>query len=100
MKVEKTPRGFEVATWTDKGGRVCQLQQSSAIDGNGPEGEAAERWNNPGTSFVWLGVAGLGLDTRMHLDRSQVVELVNRLDAWLKNGTFLFANERHSDATH
>jgi hypothetical protein len=92
MRVTKTDRGFEVGTFTDRNGQRCELQQSSAIDGNRPGA-----LSHPGTSFVWLGVGPdvAGYGTRMHLDRAMVVELVNRLDAWLKNGSFLFSNERH-----
>jgi hypothetical protein len=94
MKVERTERGFELATWTDRGGEPCELQQSSALDGNRSEPFADIR---PGSSFVWLGRPGIG--NRMHLDRTQVVELVNRLDAWLKTGSFFFTSERppHGD---
>lgn len=93
MRVTKTDRGFEVGTWTDKSGSACEVQQSSAIDGN----DEAAFSRSPGSSFVWLGKAEQGLCTRMHLDRAMVTELVNRLDAWLKTGSFLFTRERHDD---
>jgi hypothetical protein len=93
VDVTKNERGFQVGRWTDKSGSPCELQQSSAIDGNASEEEFAERVARPGTSFVWLGKEGIG--NRMHLDRSQVTELVNRLNAWLKTGSFLFTREQH-----
>lgn len=46
----KTGRGFRMVEFTDANGHECTLQQSSAI------GDTDEGWNNPGSSFVWLGV--------------------------------------------
>lgn len=46
----RTGRGFKMVEFDDAYGHGCTLQQSSAI------GDTDEGWNNPGSSFVWLGV--------------------------------------------
>lgn len=76
-KLRKTGRGFDIVDFDDANGRMCSLQQSSAI---GDSSDAAEL---PGTSFVWLGRE----DARMHLDREQVSGLVERLQLWLDTGS-------------
>ena len=45
-----TYRGFEIIDFTDANGNKCSLQASSAI------GDSDEAYENPGSSFVWLGV--------------------------------------------
>lgn len=45
-----TPRGFKVVEFEDAYGYECSLQQSSAV---GDDDDAME---NPGSSFVWLGI--------------------------------------------
>lgn len=47
---KKTDRGFTLVQFKDKNGRQCSLQQSSAI------GNYDDSLDNPGSSFVWLGV--------------------------------------------
>lgn len=49
-KSTKTERGFEVIKFKDAYENECSLQQSSAI------GDTDEAFENPGSSFVWLGV--------------------------------------------
>jgi hypothetical protein len=83
MRLTRTPRGYELGEWADASGKACELRQSDAIEVDAPGR------GQPGTTFVWLGRK----PHRMHLDRTQVVELVNRLGAWLKNGSFLFTGE-------
>ncbi|MCR9201769.1 MAG: hypothetical protein NXI04_24245 [Planctomycetaceae bacterium] len=46
----KTGRGFKLVEFTDSYGYECSLQQSSAI------GDTDEATENPGSSFIWLGV--------------------------------------------
>lgn len=72
--VENTDRGFEMIEFEDAYNQRCTLQQSSAIGNR----------NNPGKSFIWLGLA---LD-RMHLNKNQVKKLIRLLDNWLKTGSF------------
>ncbi len=79
MKLSKTERGFELVTFMDGYGALCQLQQSSAID---PETPGA--FDRPGFSYVWLGKADSG---RMHLSREQVIALTARLEQWLASGS-------------
>lgn len=47
---KKTGRGFSLVEFTDAYGNGCSLQQSSAI------GDYDDAMDNPGSSFVWLGV--------------------------------------------
>ena len=47
---KKTGRGFALIEFTDAYGYRCSLQQSSAI------GDDDDAMDNPGSSFVWLGV--------------------------------------------
>lgn len=47
---KKTGRGFELVEFTDAYGCKCSLQQSSAI------GDDDDAMDNPGSSFVWLGI--------------------------------------------
>lgn len=78
MRVEKTGRGFEIIRFKDAYDSECTLQASSAID------DRESAFYFPGTSFVWLGIG----DNRMHLNRKQVRELAERLDNWLRTGSF------------
>lgn len=80
--VTETDRGFERIEFTDRFGEPCRLQQSSAIDGN----LAPESYEQPGSSFVWLGRDAFGQS--LHLDREQVGNLVHHLTQWLKTGSF------------
>ena len=73
-----TNRGFEIVTFDDRAGLACSLQESSAI------GDQEGAYENPGSSFVWLGPG----DNRMHLDRQMVAGLIARLRSWLNEGTF------------
>jgi hypothetical protein len=47
---KKTGRGFALVEFTDAYGYECSLQQSSAISDDN------DAMDNPGSSFVWLGV--------------------------------------------
>lgn len=77
MRVERTPRGFEIIDHPAyvPGHESCRLvQQSSAV------GKYPDAFDRPGTSFLWFG-------DKHHLDREQVAELVDHLNAWLKYGS-------------
>jgi hypothetical protein len=100
FKSSITARDFGVVTFTDHNGVECSIQQSSAI---GPSNDAMDR---PGSSMIWLGcneadpqylVRGKGwmpvqmpkqyiANTRMHLERSHVEELIKVLQTWLDTG--------------
>lgn len=84
MKIEHTPRGFELICFQDRNGEKCSLQQSSIAD-----------YEQPGSTAVWLGcernaqkIDGIEISPRMHLDREQVRELIEHLQSWLNAGTF------------
>ena len=77
--LRRTQRGFEIITFHDHYNQACSLQQSSL---------AFE-------DAIWLGIAG----NRMHLTESQVMDLVERLNAWLLNDdhSFKFYGESSTD---
>jgi len=86
-KVGATERGFELIEFADMYGAKCELQQSSLAE-----------HEEPGTSAVWLGLAGdnapthpkfgTSLGMRMHLDRKQAAALIGHLQSWLRTGSF------------
>ena len=95
----KTNRGFSIIYFKDGNDKECQLQCSSAI------GDYEDSFGRPGTSFVWLGLENADpkilsekgwvsypihkdvlLNTRMHLNREQVENLIDRLNEWLEKG--------------
>ena len=78
----KTEFGFEVMKFIDSRNVNCSLKQASTID------DTVRGWDNPGSSFVWLGV-DTDNDTPMFLNREQVAELIGRLQRWLEAGTFV-----------
>ena len=67
-----TSRNFQYIEFEDYYGTLCQLQQSSLAE-----------YDTPGTSAVWLGVAGMD---RMHLDRERCRWLIEKLTKWLETG--------------
>jgi len=73
MKINKSGRGFEFIDFVDRYGTKCSLQQSSLAD-----------YEKPGYSAIWLG----DNESRMHIDRKQLEELLPHLQAWLDNGSF------------
>lgn len=78
-KISHTGRGFELIEFEDRYGEKCSLQMSSIADNP-----------YPGTSAIWLGCDSLKDEdrTRMHLNRSQVADLILHLQAWLEHGSF------------
>lgn len=63
-------RGFQWIYWKDRNGKNCRLSQSSIV---------------PGMGAIWLGCRA---GDSIHLDRRMVVELIQRLNTWLKTGRF------------
>jgi hypothetical protein len=47
---KKTERGFGAIEFSDAYGTDCSVQQSSAI------GDYEDSFDNPGTSFLWIGI--------------------------------------------
>lgn len=102
--METTNRGFEIVNFSDHNGVECSLQQSSAIDIS-----ASNELDHPGSSLLWLGCNNAEpkyfvpngnpswrpvempetyvANTRMHLNRQQVIELVTHLQTWLETGS-------------
>ena len=89
---KKTERGFQYREFTDGNGVECSVQVSSAY-----RGDNALLWlgcNKPNPRAMvqgagWQSVPlpeGTLCDTRMHLTREQVKELVAVLKVWLKEG--------------
>jgi len=72
----KTNRGFQIIKFDDAYNNACELQQSSAID------DTERGMNNPGSSYVWLGISS----EKMHLHRVHARELIAVLQGWLQNG--------------
>lgn len=111
MKYRKTSRGFELVEFSDTHGNECSVQESSAAtvegDDNGqgflwigiddakPQilATVAERLGLPlptGEVSGWVPYPvhdDVMMTTRMHLNESQVRELVDVLNGWLNNGT-------------
>lgn len=81
MNVIKTGRGFEVIaipTYANEPVDARLLGQSSAI------GDYENSMDQPGSSFLWFG-------NQHHLNREQVSEVVEHLQAWLKTGSLEIA---------
>jgi hypothetical protein len=76
--LERTSRGFQLVEFADANSKKCSLQQSSVID------DTERGYEQPGTSFVWLGIDG----ERMHLHRYHVRELISLLRQWHETGNF------------
>lgn len=76
MKVQRTPRGFEIVEFVDICEKECSIQQSSIVleTGSNPK---------PGTSALWLGTN----DNRMHLDKSLAQQIASLLTLWHDTGT-------------
>ena len=92
MKIEKTPRGFEISEFTDLYGKECSIQKSSLASADA----------------IWLGVDNPGLtvfenekkgkylvvempknfsvSSRMHLNREQIAELLPILQKFVDTG--------------
>lgn len=82
MTESRTGRGFQLVEFNDYIAKPCSLQQSSiAIH------------EPPGSSAVWLGQG----ENRMHLDQTQVEELVRRLQRWLETGRIHLREEADDD---
>ncbi len=69
MEVKKTERGFNIASFKDRYGADCSLQQSSLATEN----------------CIWLGTNGEDGD-RMHLTQKMVEDLLPYLQHFVKTG--------------
>ena len=83
MEYQITDRGFEVVAEKNypKGETERLVQQSSAI------GDYEDSFNFAGSSFLWIG-------SNHHLNREQVGEFKNRLEAWLKTGSLKLVKDK------
>ena len=92
LTINKTNRGFERIEFTDRYGVPCSLQQSSLATEDAIWlgcNDASPRHLVPGQG--WQPVLmpdSYVANTRMHLTREQVAELVPLLQRWLDTGTF------------
>lgn len=73
MKIEHTPRGFEVIYLEDEEKNQLKLVQQSSRVGDYPDS-----WERPGSSALWVG--------ECHLDREQVAEFIAHMACWLATG--------------
>lgn len=81
MEIRRTPRGFEKIEFLDYYNEEAELQQSSVA-----------LTEQPGWGAIWLGQPG----HRMHLEYSQVQELMKHLQAWIDTGSFEIPHETAS----
>lgn len=111
-EAQKTSRGFDLLRFPDANGYECNVQQSSAVDDTergmehpgssflwiGPEdanpkvlhGRAKELGIDTDATCGWVPFPvpdDVSMNTRMHLHRDQVAELVIALQRWLETGT-------------
>jgi len=90
MKIEKTTRNFEIIKFTDEFNVKCSLQKSSLAtedsiwfgcnDANPRVLIKEQGWQPIKMPSEYLA------DTRMHLTREQVAELLPHLEAFVKTG--------------
>lgn len=87
MNLIKTERDFERLECKPYGisnptyAHWCLVQQSSAI------GNYDDSMEKPGSSYLWVG-------NSHHLNREQVQELVEHLQAWLNTGSLSLEKEK------
>lgn len=102
MKKGRTERGFQKGEFKDYYDAECSIQQSSladaeciwlGIDDAAPQIMASDAiklgFPTGGAICGWVPFEipkEVLLSTRMHLERSQVEDLVESLQAWLKTG--------------
>jgi hypothetical protein len=101
MKKSKTNRGFELYEFTDKYGEKCSLQESSiatedciwlGIDDAKPKilaSQAKEFGLETHETTGWIVYPiheEVSLNTRMHISREQVKELISILNTFVKTG--------------
>ena len=96
MIAGKTARGFAVYTFRDGNGEECSLQKSSAAENDfiwlgcddiglkrfmpGKSWEPVPTEDDPVTGVSWIA------NTRMHLTREQVAELIPALQRFVDTG--------------
>ena len=116
--VTKTSRGFEVVAFVDRYGVKCTLQASSLADNDKPgtsavwlgttavepkimASVAARLGLSPASNCGWVPYAvpaEVLMNSRMHLDRTQVAALIGHLQQWLENDTFESEQVPHVDS--
>lgn len=91
MKKDKTSRGFSFISFKDSYGINCSLQKSSSIESKIWLGcdEANMRALIPGKGWTRIDITNLETvsDTRMHLNRKQVLNLLPYLIKFVITGS-------------
>lgn len=86
---KKTERGFERIDFDDLYGVKCSIQESGLATQEaiwfGPD-DPNPRVMNPGKGWQKVEIPGLLCDTRMHLNRKQVSELIPILQKFVETG--------------
>ena len=92
MEIEKTNRGFDIASFTDSYGEVCSLQKSSSafVDNiwlgiSKPTLTVFEN-ESKGKYIVTNMPENFSVNARMHLTREQVAELLPYLQKFVETG--------------
>jgi len=95
MKIEKTNRGFDIASFTDSYGEVCSLQKSSAafvdkiwLGISKPTLTVFEN-ESKGKYIVTNMPENFSVNARMHLTREQVAELLPYLQKFVETGNLI-----------
>ena len=101
MKMSKTQRGFAVGTFEDRYGHGCSIQKSSlafedciwlGIDDPNPQimaSQAADYGIQTSETTGWVPYPipkVVSINTRMHLTRDQVAELLPILEYFVEHG--------------
>ena len=106
--IGRTSRGFEIIKFRDRYDVPCSLQMSSLADFEQPgisavwigtdtaqpkvmAREAAQVGVKTTETTGWVDYPipdQVSLNTRAHMDRTQVKALIDHLQAWLENGSF------------
>jgi hypothetical protein len=95
MNIAKTARGFDLVEFRDHYGASCSLQKSSlatddaiwfGVDNADPK-ILASKVQEDGTGWIkYLIPEDVSLNTRMHLTREQVAELLPHLQKFVETG--------------
>lgn len=95
LVIGKTPRGFKIIKFLDDYGCECSIQKSSAANEdkiwfgvNDPDPKImASKTPEGGTGWVTYPIPeDVFLNTRMHLTREQVAQLIPVLELFVKTG--------------
>ncbi len=92
MEIERTNRGFDIASFTDSYGETCSLQKSSSAFVNKiwlgiskPKLTVFEN-ESKGQYIVTNMPENFSVNARMHLTRQQVAELLPYLQKFVETG--------------